>query len=1043
MSVFHVFKQFDKSQFFRFFVDGRFHKKSKYNGWIGYENREKGSVQAMLNAFSFMVDNYQSSANLNANYLRQLHRVCMFNVDTSNQKSSPGDIRYENTGLPFFKKTTTLESIGELLEMRRDDETVMFHDHELKKTANELNANEIFQLLQKKGKVLYRGWFPNIDKVTRLALEGNLSLREFYQAKHSVQMLIVDKLEACLDKYHKTISLANNNDEKLKCIALLIRDLEILHPFSDGNCRAFACVLLNQLLTFHCFHPAILMNPNLDFEYSLDQWVDEIKSGMENTKILLKNPTEKIFDYSINEMPDEYQKQFLSMSTELQNKIRLYEELFLTPQRLQQYTSGKWLNADDTILYNGIGTHGSFLQGNLYFATSIDDWIKDGKNVSKELNRCIAKGVKGIVLDNSKYAKNLSIPILLVSDVMEAFNNTAKKNRQEANPKTVLITGTEGKTSIKFQLYHLLKQQTSVHAWLSSANTVIPIHKSLASLRPHDQIELNEVSVDANNEKTSFRSEVVNPDFCFFSNISTEHMHIHKSIKGVAKNKSFVVTGLRNEGKCIVNSAMPTFGLLISELKQRKEGIEIITFGMSANDQAQLLESYFDNKKLGWQIKARINNIEISYFLPIFQNHAPLMSVGILLMTDLLGFDVLKASRDYMNFEPYETMGQIYNIKKDNGYFLFYDQSRRASISGVRSAFNDIKNFNVKGRTIALFGSISSVKNNDWTQSYHKELADLINHSNISKLYTLGPNMEVVVDNLKDPTIFVKHSDDLDQLYEDLMCEIKADDLLFIQGYLRLRLEEIAKKVVSFDDSTFESTSIKDLLLDAPDLLYHKLLAVKTIETGSSNEEIKALVKFDNQDIESLRGSRITFRNLRKTLLINFFQSVNQVVTKNFQMKCINQAIQNSDYRTQVHNDEFCDHWFNNIDKIEGKPKKMLFGSFFDFGDKNYLLNILVGTTNLHVGILKYYRQDARYILEKMNEDDFNEIHQRYDHLLPDNVALVNRKWGHKWVTVDCGELIHLDRREMFTVCHDLLNSNLYQKIFFPFLSILKVAPRH
>ncbi len=35
-------KQFDKAQFWRFFVDGRFHK--KYDGWVKYEQREKGSA---------------------------------------------------------------------------------------------------------------------------------------------------------------------------------------------------------------------------------------------------------------------------------------------------------------------------------------------------------------------------------------------------------------------------------------------------------------------------------------------------------------------------------------------------------------------------------------------------------------------------------------------------------------------------------------------------------------------------------------------------------------------------------------------------------------------------------------------------------------------------------------------------------------------------------------------------------------------------------------------------------------------------------------
>ena len=51
MSKLKYLKEFDKSQLWRFFVDGRFHK--KYDGWVGYEAKERGSIQALINGFSF------------------------------------------------------------------------------------------------------------------------------------------------------------------------------------------------------------------------------------------------------------------------------------------------------------------------------------------------------------------------------------------------------------------------------------------------------------------------------------------------------------------------------------------------------------------------------------------------------------------------------------------------------------------------------------------------------------------------------------------------------------------------------------------------------------------------------------------------------------------------------------------------------------------------------------------------------------------------------------------------------------------------------
>jgi|GEM_PF-1349854 len=1041
MATFDLLKKFDKAQLFRFFVDGRFHKATKYNGWIGYEQRERGSVQAMLNAFSYMLDNFHTTGDkgngLNCNYLRNLHRTCMLNVETANQRTSPGDIRFQRTGLPFFKKTTTFENLQEFIDMRRGDGTIMFHDRELKKTADKLTAKEIFNLLQKKGKVTYSGWYPNLDQATEEALEGKRSLHEFYTAKHYVQMQIVGKMEAIVERYNSNIKLAASDDEKLEIIALLVRELEILHPFPDGNCRAFACVLLTQLLIYHDFHPAILKNPNLDFEHSLSQWVDEIKLGMENTKILLNDPQARVFEYSIFEMSDEDKNKFLEMAAEVIKKIDAYHEVFLTPERVQRYTGGTWINGDMQLRYSGIGTHGTFQEGYLYFATSIADWEADGRDVFADLQRRVKGGVRGIVLDNKKYLHGLNIPVLLVDEVMDAFTQTAIQTRQEANPQTVLITGTEGKTGTKIQLHHLLKQQTASHAWLNSLNTVIPIHRSLASLGKDDKVEINEVSVDANTDKTAERASIVNPDLCFFSNISAEHMHVHKTIEGVVKHKSYVVKGLRDGGKCIVNSTIAPYQLMLSEINQRKPGVEILSFGTSEQDTAQLLQMSFDTEKLGWNIEARIDKDLISYFLPLFQQHAPIMSVGVLLAVKVLGYNVHKAAYDFAGLQPFESMGQVHRIKKKEGSFLFYDQSRRASISGVRSAFQDIKNFNVRGKTVALFATISSVKGNEWTEQYHKELAELINQSAISRLYTLGPHMEIVHENLKDPSILIKHSEDLEQLYEDLMMDMEAGDLLFLQGYLRLNLSEIAKKVLKFDDEKFEGSAIRGLLSDEQPLLYKKLLCLKDSESGVSSAEINKKYDLDIATIEQLKNSSVSYRKLRQVLLGNFFQSMERHIQTEFSMPCINIEIQKSGYRMLVHNEEFCNHWFNNIDKIADQPRKMLFGSFFDFGDKKYLFNALAGTTNLHIGILKYYKEDNRYVIDKMDDDDFKEIHQRYDQLLPKDLKLENRKWGHKWVTIDCGELIKLDQRDNFSACYDFASSKLFNMQFAPLLSAI------
>lgn len=1038
MASIEYLKQFDPAQFFRFFVDGRFQKRSKYNGWIGYEAREPGSVQAMLNGFSYMLDNLHAPQGITALYLRNLHQICMTNVQTSNPKSSPGEIRYRNTGLPFFKKTTTYENLVEFIKYRQSDENPMFFDQELgDKPARQLNPDTVFELLQSKGKLTYRAWMPQVVDVAKRSLEGKSSLHAFYQTRHAIQMQIIYRMEELVTQYHGRIHAAQTADEKLDAIAWLVRELETLHPFPDGNCRVFACVLLNQLLLTHDFHPAALLNPNLDFELSFRQWKEEIKLGMEQTRLLLSDPGVNVFEYAISEMPEEQRRQFLGMAKDIIQKVADYDELFLTPDRLQRYTDGKWVTpAPPGLRYSSISMHNSSQEHTLYFATSVVEWKKEQKNIWTELQKCVDKNIRSMVIDDAEYAYGWDIPVLLVPDVMQALVNAAGGNRREANPLTVLITGTEGKTGTKIQLHHVLKQQTQVHARLDSGNTLLPIFGSLASLSKQDRVEINEVSVDADMGKTSQRSKTVHPDICFFSNISAEHMHVHKTLQGVMEHKAAVVDGLKTDGKCIVNSSMATINDFTAVLLKRRPDLNILTFGYRAEDSARLLEHNLDPVKLGWNIKANIGGESVEYFLPLFQHHAPILSVGVLLAVKTLGFDVKKAAQEFDGLRPYESMGFLSPIAKNNGPFLFYDQSRRASISGVRSVFKDIENLKVQGKVVALFGCVSSFKMNSWTEAYHRELAELINRSQVKRLYTTGPNMEIVYEHLEDKSIFVTHSDDFDLLYKSVMRDVDPGDLLVIQGYQRLNLNEIATRILRYTP--------EENLLNEPDLVglqgesgtsYKTLLFLKDIAQGVDRETAR---KTHQVNGSMLPNSDSNFSKYRAALLTKFFTDLDRILPTGWGLQCINDAIIQSGYSSSVHNPTFCEQWFNNAGNTAGLPKKQLFGSFYDFGDPRHIIHVLAGSTNMHIGFVKCKKQAHTYVLEKMDANDYSAIQQRFGRHLPKSAGLEERNWGYGWATIDCGTLIDSCHPKVFLGLYDIGNSQVFADKLKPLLDLVK-----
>lgn len=1015
MSGIHYLKKFDKSQFWRFFVDGRFQK--KYNGWVGYEAGERGSVQALLNGFSFMLDNFDISGGLRATYLRELHKVCMLSVETTNLKSSPGDIRYLNSGMPFFAKSTTYEHLVEVFEMRRDDQTAIFNSQKWGKTANELNVDEIYQVMLKEGKINYRNWYPNITKKQQEAIEGKLSLHEFYEAKHAVQMMMVAKMEDIVDRYNKNIKKASTDEEKLQVIALVPRELELLHPFPDGNSRTFSCVTLTHLLTYNGFSPALLENPNLDNEVSLSQWIEEVKKGMQRTKDLIANPELRLFDYSILDMAKEDREKFTQMASELIKKIDNHREIFLTPKRVAKYTGGEWIkDAADSLTFSGVGTYGTYQQGNIYFTMAIKDWIKEEKDVESELKKVLDKGIKAVVIDDLKYAPLIDLPILYVKDCFEAFKKCAIEVRQEHNPYTVLITGTEGKTGAKVQFHHILNKQAKTHAVLNSANTEVPVLRSLINLEEDDVIEINEVSVGSDEAYRVERTKMVNPNLCFFTNIGPNHMDMHKTIDNIMTAKSSVVEGLREGGKCILNSNIEHYPKLLNAIYKRKPDIPILTYGTLKSDNAKIISKSFDSKRFGWNIKADIDKEIVEYFLPLFQLHAPLTSVGILLAVKEMGYDVKKAALDYDGLVPFETMGRMLNIHKRSGLVHFYDQSRRGGIHGMRSAFNDMKNFKLDGKIVALVGGISTKKDSDWTKEAHGELAKMINESKIDRLYTTGNYMNYVTDNLKNPDILIKHSDDLDYLAQTLYSEIQGGDLLFIIGNAYLYLGRVADKILKFKDESKYDYSIDNYELSKKEILNYKAMIV--LDEVENKIPLEASLLHNNileEDYKKIINKYPTFTYLRSSLLMSFFKSIDKYILQNKKFELVNKDIKKTGSSSFVYCEEFSQKWFNNLDKKPDLPKKQLFGSFYYFGDEKYLLHVEVATMNLHIGFVKYTKEEGKFKVLKMDENEKKEIEDKFSHII--HLPFEYRTWGLKWCTIDCGRIIDFTKaKNYFTI---------------------------
>ncbi len=217
-------------------------------------------------------------------------------------------------------------------------------------------------------------------------------------------------------------------------------------------------------------------------------------------------------------------------------------------------------------------------------------------------------------------------------------------------------------------------------------------------------------------------------------------------------------------------------------------------------------------------------------------------------------------------------------------------------------------------------------------------------------------------------------------------------------------------------------------------LMYKGLVVFSQLEKDTEKAKI-----LENNDISIGQFKKISkkyksFTGLRVSVLYDFFKIIDTIILKNKQIKKVNNDIVKTGGEQYIYNKDFCTKWFNNFDKNPDLPKKEIFGSFYDFGDSDYLLHINLASMNLHIGFVKYTKENELFKVVKSDDETISEMTKKISSikLISDSFQL--RKWGLKWLSIDCGSIINLVNIENFVTSVYFRNSEINKNILSPIL---------
>jgi UDP-N-acetylmuramoyl-tripeptide--D-alanyl-D-alanine ligase len=190
------------------------------------------------------------------------------------------------------------------------------------------------------------------------------------------------------------------------------------------------------------------------------------------------------------------------------------------------------------------------------------------------------RGAAACVVDrpnSAEAAPGRTGPLLVVPDVVNALGRLAASHRRQCRAKVVGITGSNGKTTTKSMLRHLLAARMRTRAARLSFNNHVGVPLTLLSARPDDAVLIVEIGTSGPGEVARL-AEMAAPDLAVLTSVGYAHLEGLGGFEDVRAEKMSIFEHVQHGGLGVLNASVVCNG----GNWPRRDEMQWVTFGTEA-----------------------------------------------------------------------------------------------------------------------------------------------------------------------------------------------------------------------------------------------------------------------------------------------------------------------------------------------------------------------------------------------------------------------------------------------------------------------------
>lgn len=438
---------------------------------------------------------------------------------------------------------------------------------------------------------------------------------------------------------------------------------------------------------------------------------------------------------------------------------------------------GKFAATSKPLSISGVSTDTRALQpGDLFVALTGENF--DGHAF---VAQAFARGARAALVAESAVTDAASGPLVLVDDSRSALCRLAAYHRRQLKTKVIAVTGSNGKTTTKNMIHHVLGACLPGRAAEKSFNNDIGVPLTLLSAEASDRYLVVEIGSSAPGEVARLAA-LASPDIAVVTSIGHAHLAGFGDIDAVVREKLSLLEHVAPGGIGIVNLN----DLRMFDHGPFPDGLTVVTFGTDAKADVRVTTLDCRLEGVTFQINDRY---EVR--LPVPGAHNAINAAA----TFAVG--------RRMRLAPERIVGALatvrlpdmrLNVRRLNGLTLVED-CYNANPSSMAAGIKLLRTVR-RGRRVLIAGAMKEL--GTLSDALHRETGVLAARSGVDLVVAVGREAGPIVDGARsfNSAVTAHVCDTTDQACDEVPPLLAEGDTVLIKGSRAVGLERVSRRIV-------------------------------------------------------------------------------------------------------------------------------------------------------------------------------------------------------------------------------------------------------